>query len=98
MVVDMKGDTSDSMILERLFLATKKALIDVETGELCLKFNKEKMVFNVYEWTPYIYDMEACYQMEEKSSKVDKGRKKGKLSGVWVTLALDVCLRHGLSN
>lgn len=57
-VVDMKGDTGGSVILVRPFLATGKTLINVENGELSLKFNKEKVVFNVYEWTPYVDDME----------------------------------------
>lgn len=58
MVIDMKGDIRGSFILGRPFLATGKALIDMETGELSLKFNKEKVVFNVYEWTPYVEDLE----------------------------------------
>lgn len=33
-VADMKGDTSGSVILGRPFLATEKALIDLETDEL----------------------------------------------------------------
>lgn len=49
MVIDMKGDTRGSFIHGCPFLATGKALIDVQTSELSLKFNKENMVFNVYE-------------------------------------------------
>lgn len=62
----------------------------MEIDELSLKFNKEKVVFNVYEWTLYIDNLETCYRVEEKGSKVDKGKKKGKLSGVRVSLASDV--------
>ena len=49
-VIDMKGDSGGSVILERSFLATENTKIDVETTELVLKFNKEKVVFNAYEW------------------------------------------------
>ncbi|XP_050919528.1 uncharacterized protein LOC127137082 [Lathyrus oleraceus] len=49
MVIDMKGDSRGSVILICPFLVTWKALIDVETSELVLKFNKEKAVFNMYE-------------------------------------------------
>ncbi|XP_050908483.1 uncharacterized protein LOC127122138 [Lathyrus oleraceus] len=77
MVVNMKGDTGGSIILGRPFLATRKALIDVEIRELSLKFNKEKMVFNVYEWTPYVDDLDTCYQIEEKGGKFNKGKNKG---------------------
>lgn len=52
LVIDMKGDSGGSVILGCPFLATRKEKIDVETGELVLKFNKEKMLFNAYEWTP----------------------------------------------
>lgn len=76
MVIDMKEYSGRSIILGRPFLATGKALIDVETSELILKFNKEKVVFNVYGWTPYVDDLETCYQLEEKGSKDDKVKKE----------------------
>lgn len=44
-------------------------------------------MFNVYEWTPYVNNLETCYQIEEKGSKVDNGKNKGNLSGVRVSLA-----------
>lgn len=58
MVVDMKGDIDDSIILEHPFLATGKMLIDLETCELSLKFKNKKVVFNAYKWIPYANDME----------------------------------------
>lgn len=62
----------------------------MEIDKLRLKFNKEKVVFNLYECTLYVVDMEKFYQMEEKGRKVDKKRKKDKLSGVRVSLVPDV--------
>ncbi|XP_050888352.1 uncharacterized protein LOC127093463 [Lathyrus oleraceus] len=56
-VIDMKGDSGGLVILGRSFLATGKAKIDVETSELVLKFNEENVVFNTYEWTPYMEDI-----------------------------------------
>ena len=47
-VTSMKNDSSGSVILGRTFLATGKAKIDMETGELILKFNKENVAFNTY--------------------------------------------------
>lgn len=70
-VVDMKGEISGLVILRHPFLATGKALIDVETGELRFKFNKEKVVFDVYELTPYVDDLGTCYQMKGKGGKID---------------------------
>lgn len=57
-------------------METGKAKIDVETCELILKFNKEKVVFKVYDWTPYVEDLDTCYYLEKKGNKVDKGMKK----------------------
>ncbi|CAI8588122.1 unnamed protein product [Vicia faba] len=51
MVVDMKGDTENSLILRRPFLAIGKALIDMESSELMLQFNNEHVTFNAYELT-----------------------------------------------
>lgn len=56
-VIDMKKDSEGSVILGRPFLVTGKAEIDVETCELILKFNKEKVLFNAYQWTPYTKDL-----------------------------------------
>lgn len=69
-VIDMKDDSRGPIILGCPFLATEKEKIDVETSELVLKFNKEKVVFNAYEWTPYMEDLETGYHLEEKCSKV----------------------------
>lgn len=90
MVIDKKGDSGGSIILGRPFLAIGKALIDGETGELILKFNKEKVVFNVYEWTQYMEDLETCYKLKEKRSKVYKGMKTSELTSVKVSLAPDM--------
>ncbi|XP_050889956.1 uncharacterized protein LOC127095289 [Lathyrus oleraceus] len=89
-VVDMKGDTGSSVIIGCPLLATGKALIYLKIGGHSLKFNNEKMVFNAYEWTPYADDLETCYQIENKAIKDDKGRNKGQLSSVSVSLAPNV--------
>ena len=44
-VIDMKRDSGGSVILGHPFLATGNAKIDVDTCELILKFNKEKVFF-----------------------------------------------------
>ncbi|XP_050876505.1 uncharacterized protein LOC127080220 [Lathyrus oleraceus] len=57
MVINMKGESRGSVIIGLLFLVTRKTLIDVETGELVLKFNTEKVVYNAYEWTIFMVDL-----------------------------------------
>lgn len=76
MVINMKNYSKELVILERPFLATGKAKIDVETSELIFKFYKEKVVFYAYQWTPYVEDHETCYQLKEKHSEVPKKMKK----------------------
>ena len=49
-VLDTKGTSEGSVILGQPFMATGKANIDVETGELTLKSNKKKVIFKVYDW------------------------------------------------
>ncbi|XP_073129370.1 uncharacterized protein [Henckelia pumila] len=46
-VLDMDEDYEVPMILGRPFLATNRALIDVEKWELVLQINDEKVVFNM---------------------------------------------------
>ena len=41
-ILDMKEDKEVPIILGRPFLATRRAMIDVQKGELKLKFKKRK--------------------------------------------------------
>ncbi|XP_050875625.1 uncharacterized protein LOC127079261 [Lathyrus oleraceus] len=63
LVLDTKGTSGGFVILKRPFLATGKAKIYVETGELILKFNKKKFVFKVYYWTSYVESLDTCYHL-----------------------------------
>ncbi|XP_050890737.1 uncharacterized protein LOC127096170 [Lathyrus oleraceus] len=89
-VIDMKEDSGGSIILGLPFLTTEKAKINVNTCELILKFNEENMVFNVYEWTQDVEDLETCYQLREKGSEVHKRMTTGVFIGVRVSLAPNV--------
>lgn len=89
-VVDMKGGTNDSVILERPLLAVGKVLIDLETSELSLKLNNKKWCLMPMNGHRMHMVWKHDNQMEDKGIKDDKGRKKGQLSGVRVSLALDV--------
>ncbi|XP_050919223.1 uncharacterized protein LOC127136739 [Lathyrus oleraceus] len=48
-ILDMPEDSETPLLLGRSFLETCKALIYVVMGELILRFNNEKVVFNVFE-------------------------------------------------
>ncbi|XP_050889044.1 uncharacterized protein LOC127094228 [Lathyrus oleraceus] len=90
LVIDMKNDSEGSVILGHPFLATEKAKIDMDTNELILKFNKEKVVFHAYQWTPFMEDLETCYQLKEKDNEGHKRMKKVFFTGVRVPLTSDV--------
>jgi len=48
-ILDMEEDDETPLLLGRPFLATGRALIDVEMGELMLRFQNEQVVFNIFE-------------------------------------------------
>ena len=47
MILDCEVDFEVPIILGRLFLATGRALVDVERGELKFRLNKEEVKFNI---------------------------------------------------
>ena len=47
-VLDMKEDQEIPIILGRLFLATGRAMIDVQKGELKLRVQDDEVRFNVF--------------------------------------------------
>ncbi|XP_015967857.1 uncharacterized protein LOC107491517 [Arachis duranensis] len=52
-VLDMEEEANTLIILGRPFLATARAIIDVQKGELVLRLHEEKMVFNVFKAMSY---------------------------------------------
>ncbi|XP_070029121.1 uncharacterized protein [Nicotiana sylvestris] len=48
-ILDYQVDGEIPIILGRPFLATGRALIDCETGELKIKLNDEEVIFNVHQ-------------------------------------------------
>lgn len=61
MILDMPKDSETPLLLERPFLVTVRALIDVKLSELILRFNKEKFVFNVFEANKRQKENPRCY-------------------------------------
>lgn len=75
-ILDMPGDPKTPLLLGRPFLATGSALIDVERGELILGFNKEQVIFNVFEAMKHTHEDLQCYQIdliEELIDNISKG-------------------------
>ncbi|KAL2512785.1 Uncharacterized protein Adt_18385 [Abeliophyllum distichum] len=53
------------VILGRPFLATSRALIDVEKGELILRVHDERAVFSMYTIPEQPIDTEECFRVDE---------------------------------
>lgn len=69
----MSEDYEIPLLLGRPFLATCRALIDVELGELILRFNKEKLVLNMFKAMKFQKENRQCYKinlMEEVVQEV----------------------------
>ncbi|MCI75466.1 hypothetical protein A2U01_0096735, partial [Trifolium medium] len=58
----MDDDSEVPLLLGRPFLATGRPLIDVELGELMLRFQDEQVVFNVFESMRHQNENPQCYR------------------------------------
>ncbi|PNX75451.1 hypothetical protein L195_g031387, partial [Trifolium pratense] len=64
-VLDMEEDKDwEPLLLGRPFLATGRALIDVELGELMLRTDGEQILFNVFEAMKQHDDNPQCFRIE----------------------------------
>ncbi|XP_073030622.1 uncharacterized protein [Primulina eburnea] len=88
-VLDMEEDREIPLILGRPFLATGKALIDVQKGELILRFNEESVIFNVFQSIKYPNDTSDCFRIDATDEFVECD-----LQGMIGEDPLEVCLTH----
>ena len=70
-VLDMEEDFDVPLILERSFLATGRALINIQLGNLILKINDEQICFNVLK-TKHTFKPENCLKIDAIDQLVDK--------------------------
>ena len=63
-VLDMKEDKEIPIILGRPFLATGRAMIDVQRGELKLRVQEEEVKFNVFEAVRHPAESDTCFMAE----------------------------------
>ncbi|KAL6564925.1 hypothetical protein OROMI_016375 [Orobanche minor] len=68
--MDEDGDLP--LILERPFLATGKALIDVERGELTLRVNDEHVLFSIFKAMKFQDDVEECQFLSSIDSCINE--------------------------
>ena len=63
-VLDMEEDKEIPIILGRPFLATGRAMIDVQRGELKLRVQEDEVKFNVFEAVRHPAESDTCYMAE----------------------------------
>ena len=79
-VLDMAEDIELPLILGRPFLATRRALIDVQEGKLILRVQNEQAIFNVYTPIKYPTELKECFQEDTMDRKMAKSFKDKDLS------------------
>lgn len=78
-IVGMEEDYETPLLLGRPLLATSKALIDVEMGELILRFNKQQIIFNVFGAMNHQKENPQCYIVDVVEEMVQKVFESGSL-------------------
>jgi len=71
-VLDMEEDEEIPLLLGRPFLETGRALIDVEMGELMLRFHDEQVVFNIFEAMKHRNENPQCYRVDVVDDMVEE--------------------------
>ncbi|XP_073279577.1 uncharacterized protein [Primulina huaijiensis] len=69
-VLDMEEDIEMPLILGRPFLATGKALIDVQEGQLRLRMGEEEITFNVFNALKHTLHSDSCFRIDAFDSLV----------------------------
>ena len=63
-VLDMEEDKEIPIILGRPFLATGRAMIDVQRGELKLRVQEDEVKFNVFKAVRHPAESDTCFMVE----------------------------------
>ncbi|XP_073123832.1 uncharacterized protein [Henckelia pumila] len=69
-VLDMEEDLDMPLILGRPFLATGKALIDVQKGKLLLRVGEEEITFDVFNALKHTLHNNDCFRIDVLDSLV----------------------------
>ena len=63
-IFDMEEDKEIPIILRRPFLATGRAMIDVQRGQLKLRVQEDEVKFNVFEVVKHLAESDTCFIVE----------------------------------
>ena len=70
-ILDMEEDHEVPLILGRSFLATGRALIDVQQGNMVLRINDEHVTFNLFKAMKFSSSFDTCFKIDAIDSVVD---------------------------
>ena len=71
-VLDMEEDHEVPLILGTPFLATERAMFDVQQGNLILRINDEHVTFNVFKSMKYSSSADTCFNINAIDQFVDE--------------------------
>ncbi|XP_057740035.1 uncharacterized protein LOC130957182 [Arachis stenosperma] len=71
-ILDTEEEGNNSIILGRPFLATARAIIDVEKGEMIFRVHNEQMVINVFKSMQHISEQEDYVRVDMIESLVEE--------------------------
>ena len=74
-ILDCKVDFKMSIILGRSFLATGRALVDMEKGQMKFRLNNEEATFNIYLSMRQIGELQSASAISHKE-KMKKEKEK----------------------
>ena len=63
-ILDMQEDKEVPIILGQPFLATRRAMIDVQKGELRLRIQEEEVTLNVFNAIKHPHDTDSCFLVD----------------------------------
>ncbi|XP_022881027.1 uncharacterized protein LOC111398341 [Olea europaea var. sylvestris] len=72
LILDMEGDKDVPLILGRPFLATGRALIDVQNGQLILRLGGEHVSFNVFKAMKLPIETDSCFRVDMIDKMIEK--------------------------
>nr|XP_025670288.1 uncharacterized protein DDB_G0292186-like [Arachis hypogaea] len=67
-ILDLDEERGNSIILGRPFLATARAIIDVEKGEMTMRSHDEKITLNIFKEMQHPAKKKGCMRIEEEDS------------------------------
>ncbi|XP_052172172.1 uncharacterized protein LOC127788099 [Diospyros lotus] len=88
-ILDMGEDRDVPLILGRPFLATGRALIDVQKGQLMLRLNEEQITFNVFKALKLPSSSDSCFQIDIMDREVEEFFKLEHPADPW-----EACIMH----